>query len=655
MMAALRYLLGGATALAGTFGRRVPEAVWSGWYSLGGGILGTPTVELDGAASLEVFALGGGSQPYVTYQSNWGWNALGGQITLAPPIAMNFDGRLEIFGIGMDGNVYHNWQQAAPGPWSGWAGLSTPSNAGTTNGADMSYFVSDAADEAYYANAKGSQCPSNMPNMWRGPVNDLTYAWPCGAVVNTSFVGFDTTNPLVTALEHWDDKVGSWYSRYYNGQTAPHPAFLATYSGGPQSMTADRTCDTCIQGTQGEYGRGINRSQQRDPSNRLASVEIQIIAGITNGTALKQVLAHEIGHTFGLLDCPVNARDANGNALYDCSKTVMASNLIVSGHGWDATAKNATVTSVPSGNSFELLSGPSSCDMQIIDQNLPDYRQCSVLAENTPITPTCTNGAAVGFMDTGGGTGTYTCGGSPCDGCNSSCNNFAPQNCSGGNGGTSCPDYALCKDYSVFPTDYCTYPQGGCPENYYSNSYCCYSDTPILIDAFDEGFHLTNVSKGVNFRILPDQSPYQMSWPDPQWHNGWLALDRNGNGTIDDFTELFGNFTPQPTSSDRNGYLALALFDQPMNGGNANGVIDPGDAVYDQLRIWIDVNHDGVSQPSELHTLRQLGVFKIDLKYQLSRYTDANGNQFRYRARLWDEADKGHDVCYDVTLAIKGH
>jgi hypothetical protein len=47
-------------------------------------------------------------------------------------------------------------------------------------------------------------------------------------------------------------------------------------------------------------------------------------------------------------------------------------------------------------------------------------------------------------------------------------------------------------------------------------------------------------------------------------------------------------------------------------------MIDPHDSVYEHLRIWIDANHDGISQPHELHTLRELGVFKIDLKYQLS-------------------------------------
>ncbi len=78
------------------------------------------------------------------------------------------------------------------------------------------------------------------------------------------------------------------------------------------------------------------------------------------------------------------------------------------------------------------------------------------------------------------------------------------------------------------------YPQGGCPTGYYASNYCCYNGTPIVIDAFKEGFHLTSEIAGVNFHIHRNGPLYRVSWTDPQWHNGWLALDRNGNGTIDD-------------------------------------------------------------------------------------------------------------------------
>jgi trimeric autotransporter adhesin len=58
----------------------------------------------------------------------------------------------------------------------------------------------------------------------------------------------------------------------------------------------------------------------------------------------------------------------------------------------------------------------------------------------------------------------------------------------------------------------------------------------------------------------------------------------------------------------------LAVYDDPENGGNDNGFIDPGDAIYSKLLLWIDENHDGISQPSELKHLSDLGVSRIDLQ-----------------------------------------
>jgi hypothetical protein len=90
-----------------------------------------------------------------------------------------------------------------------------------------------------------------------------------------------------------------------------------------------------------------------------------------------------------------------------------------------------------------------------------------------------------------------------------------------------------------------------------------------------------------------------------------------------------------------------------MNGGNGNGVLDPKDSVYDHLSLWIDANHNGISEPEELHSLQEMGIFQIDLKYHRSNYVDSNGNHFRYKARVWDNADKAHDICYDVFLSME--
>jgi hypothetical protein len=171
------------------------------------------------------------------------------------------------------------------------------------------------------------------------------------------------------------------------------------------------------------------------------------------------------------------------------------------------------------------------------------------------------------------------------------------------------------------------------------------SGTPIMIDLVNNGFNLTNPVTGVNFDINADGVVDRVAWTAAGSDDGFLALDRNYNGKIDDSRELFGNATIQgPSGFPPDGWNALALYD-----GNGDGVINASDSIFPDLRVWVDMNHNGSSDSNELKTLASLSILSIHLSHQTDVWTDQWGNEYRRRSMVTRSVGSVR-TAYDIYL-----
>jgi hypothetical protein len=165
--------------------------------------------------------------------------------------------------------------------------------------------------------------------------------------------------------------------------------------------------------------------------------------------------------------------------------------------------------------------------------------------------------------------------------------------------------------------------------------------SPILLNFGTGTYSLTSVDDGVVFD-LGGAGAVRTAWTARGTAMGFLALDRDGNGRIDTGRELFGNATRlRDGTFAPNGFIALAEFDE-----NHDGVIDAMDPSWRVLSVWIDANHNGWSEPSELQTLAASGAEAIALDHHFTGRTDGYGNSFRYQSIVTIGGRRG--PLYDV-------
>jgi len=172
--------------------------------------------------------------------------------------------------------------------------------------------------------------------------------------------------------------------------------------------------------------------------------------------------------------------------------------------------------------------------------------------------------------------------------------------------------------------------------------------SPLVADLNGDGIRTTSVATNpVQFDIDGDGRVESMGWTDPATEEGFLWLDLHPNHRVDDGRELFGIGTILPDGTRaRDGFEALRMYDQVLAGGNADGQLDVGDAIWGRLRIWVDENHDGRSQPTETGPIHRYGVVSISLNYIIDNTPDVMGNIQRFRGRYLRRS-VGNGVRYE--------
>jgi Ca2+-binding RTX toxin-like protein len=148
---------------------------------------------------------------------------------------------------------------------------------------------------------------------------------------------------------------------------------------------------------------------------------------------------------------------------------------------------------------------------------------------------------------------------------------------------------------------------------------CSIGTDPIVIDLDGDGLDLT---AGVTnyFDLNADGFAEKAAWV--KGDDGFLVRDLNNNGKIDNIGEMFGTATTP-------GHTALKALD-----ANNDNRLTSADTAFASLRVWQDLNGNGVTDAGELKTLSQLGITSIATTGAAPTTANVRGNTIRAESNV---------------------
>jgi hypothetical protein len=220
------------------------------------------------------------------------------------------------------------------------------------------------------------------------------------------------------------------------------------------------------------------------------------------------------------------------------------------------------------------------------------------------------------------------------------------------------------KDFSQYKINIDTTPLalGGYTLNYLvmnsdgtDSPVCDEAGAPLMIQLGNQttALSLTSPTDGVQLDLLGGKS-----YPNPHdkvytsWFTPNSAVDvfvlvkPNRDHLVLGADEMFADTTLGPDMKyAKQGFAALEKYDD-----NKDQLITADDVIFHELRLWKDLNHDGIVQENELSTLQEQKIVALDLRYQTQyREADAYGNQSLYKSIVIME-DQSYGLMFDLSL-----